>query len=117
MENYICATCGVQYAATETPPEHCPICEDENNLTVNLPDEAIFQFDAGLNPQPGQKWDVSIDVAVAGQRIHVQTIEVVSGRAATELGFRFTMTADFPVMGAMIHDANPISSNSGAAIM
>src|SRR5512138_1485392 len=29
MTNYICATCGVQHAETETPPEHCPICEDE----------------------------------------------------------------------------------------
>src|SRR5215212_273024 len=29
MENYICMTCGVQYAETETPPEHCIICEDE----------------------------------------------------------------------------------------
>ena len=31
MANYICATCGVQYADAETdaPPEHCLICEDE----------------------------------------------------------------------------------------
>ncbi len=29
MPNYMCATCGVQYAATEHPPEHCLICEDE----------------------------------------------------------------------------------------
>ena len=29
MENYICATCGVQYAETDAPPEHCLICEDE----------------------------------------------------------------------------------------
>lgn len=29
MENYICVTCGAQYPATETPPAHCPICEDE----------------------------------------------------------------------------------------
>lgn len=29
MENYICATCGVQHAASEAPPEHCLICEDE----------------------------------------------------------------------------------------
>lgn len=29
MENFICVTCGVQYAETETPPEHCLICEDE----------------------------------------------------------------------------------------
>jgi hypothetical protein len=29
MTLYICATCGVQSAASETPPEACPICEDE----------------------------------------------------------------------------------------
>ena len=28
MTNYICVTCGNQYAATEAPPAHCPICED-----------------------------------------------------------------------------------------
>jgi len=29
MTNYICITCGTQYAATESEPAHCPICEDE----------------------------------------------------------------------------------------
>ncbi len=29
MPNFICATCGVQFAASEAPPAHCPICEDE----------------------------------------------------------------------------------------
>lgn len=29
MENFICVTCGTQYPASEQPPEHCPICEDE----------------------------------------------------------------------------------------
>lgn len=29
MPNFICMTCGVQYAESETPPAHCPICEDE----------------------------------------------------------------------------------------
>ena len=29
MSNFICITCGTQFAATEQPPEHCPICEDE----------------------------------------------------------------------------------------
>ncbi|MCB0000209.1 MAG: hypothetical protein KDE56_30805, partial [Anaerolineales bacterium] len=29
MDNYICVTCGVQFAATNEPPTHCPICEDE----------------------------------------------------------------------------------------
>ena len=29
INNYICITCGVQFAATDDPPAHCPICEDE----------------------------------------------------------------------------------------
>ena len=29
MTHYICVTCGVQLAASEQPPAHCPICEDE----------------------------------------------------------------------------------------
>ncbi len=29
MPAYICLTCGVQYPPADTPPEHCPICEDE----------------------------------------------------------------------------------------
>ena len=27
--HHICATCGVQFAATEEAPQHCPVCEDE----------------------------------------------------------------------------------------
>lgn len=29
MTNYICMTCGTQFAESQTPPAHCPICEDE----------------------------------------------------------------------------------------
>jgi hypothetical protein len=29
MPNYICQTCGTQFAETDGPPLHCPICEDE----------------------------------------------------------------------------------------
>ena len=29
MENYICTTCGTQFAATDQEPDQCPICEDE----------------------------------------------------------------------------------------
>jgi glyoxylase-like metal-dependent hydrolase (beta-lactamase superfamily II) len=28
----ICITCGTQFAASETPPERCPICEDERQF-------------------------------------------------------------------------------------
>ncbi len=40
MPNYICVTCGVQFAPTETPPDGCPICQDERQY---------------LNPK-GQTW-------------------------------------------------------------
>jgi hypothetical protein len=29
MDTFICKTCGTQFPASEKPPEHCPICEDE----------------------------------------------------------------------------------------
>lgn len=29
MNNFICTTCGTQFAETAVPPPHCPICEDE----------------------------------------------------------------------------------------
>jgi glyoxylase-like metal-dependent hydrolase (beta-lactamase superfamily II) len=29
MPNFICSTCGVQYAESVLPPSRCPICEDE----------------------------------------------------------------------------------------
>jgi hypothetical protein len=29
MRCYICATCGVQFAPSDGPPQRCPICEDE----------------------------------------------------------------------------------------
>lgn len=32
MNNYICQTCGTQFAETAVPPEHCPICEDERQF-------------------------------------------------------------------------------------
>ncbi len=35
MPNYLCVTCGVQYAATDAPPVHCLICEDERQY-VNV---------------------------------------------------------------------------------
>ncbi|MEY2489678.1 MAG: hypothetical protein QOC70_1620 [Verrucomicrobiota bacterium] len=29
MNNYICVACGTQFRETDSPPERCPICEDE----------------------------------------------------------------------------------------
>jgi len=29
MPNFICTTCGTQYAESDQPPAACPICQDE----------------------------------------------------------------------------------------
>jgi len=85
-----------------------PLTISVKSVTVNLPDtSASFQFDAGANPQVGQTWTVNIDVPIAGHIIHVQTIELTSGRTPTELGYTFTMTVDPEVQGLGISDANP----------
>jgi len=91
-----------------------PLTITVDALTVNLPDKGTFQFDAGPNPQAGQKWEVDIDVPVGEHVIHVQTIELTAGRTPTELGFTFTMTAAPHVMGASIDDSDPaVQANSG----
>jgi len=51
MPNYICVTCGNQFAETERPPLHCPICEDERQY---------------VNPE-GQAW---ITLAELGRDHH-----------------------------------------------
>jgi glyoxylase-like metal-dependent hydrolase (beta-lactamase superfamily II) len=40
MTHFICATCGVQFAASEAPPASCPVCEDERQYV----------------PESGQRW-------------------------------------------------------------
>ena len=79
----------------------------------NLPGQGTFQFDAGVNPQVGQVWNVNIDVPVAGHIVHVQTIKLVAGGTPTELGFEFAMTSDSEVLCAGISDANPIIAGNG----
>ena len=37
---FLCATCGVQYPASEVPPSRCPVCEDERQYV----------------PASGQQW-------------------------------------------------------------
>jgi hypothetical protein len=34
MPNYICITCGVQYAESALPPERCAVCEDERQYVA-----------------------------------------------------------------------------------
>jgi hypothetical protein len=40
MTHFVCKTCGVQFAASDSPPPRCPICEDERQYV----------------PESGQQW-------------------------------------------------------------
>jgi glyoxylase-like metal-dependent hydrolase (beta-lactamase superfamily II) len=46
MTNYICVTCGTQYARTDSPPDRCSICEDDRQY---------------IGPE-GQKWTTLDDM-------------------------------------------------------
>ncbi len=56
MTSYICVTCGVQFAPVpalpDTPPEHCPICEDERQYVG----------------RDGQKWTTTAELLAGGRR-------------------------------------------------
>ena len=58
MPNYICVTCGVQFAATTNEPDRCPICEDDRQYI-------------GHN---GQQW-TTLDALRADHKNVLRTVE------------------------------------------
>lgn len=58
MPNYICVTCGNQYAAAEQPPPHCFICEDERQY---------------VNPE-GQTW-ITVEALQREHRNVIRSLE------------------------------------------
>jgi hypothetical protein len=58
MPNYICVTCGNQYAAAEQPPPHCLICEDERQY---------------VNPE-GQTW-ITVEALQREHRNVIRSLE------------------------------------------
>lgn len=71
MENYICATCGVQYAASQEPPGECPICEDERQY---------------LRPE-GQQWTTLAKMKEEGYRNRFRSYEPGLTGIGTEPNF------------------------------
>jgi glyoxylase-like metal-dependent hydrolase (beta-lactamase superfamily II) len=47
MQEFVCATCGVQFAASEQPPPECPVCEDPRQWV----------------PEDGQRWTTMPELA------------------------------------------------------
>lgn len=70
MQNYICITCGHQFAESESPPANCPICEDDRQY---------------VNPR-GQSW-TTLDELARGHRNLVKPLETGLTGIATEPRF------------------------------
>jgi hypothetical protein len=63
MPNFICVTCGVQYAESALPPERCAICEDERQYVG----------------WEGQKWTTMPDLRASHtNRLDVEGPELIS---------------------------------------
>jgi glyoxylase-like metal-dependent hydrolase (beta-lactamase superfamily II) len=54
MQAFICRRCGVQYAPTDGPPAHCPICEDERECVA----------------WDGQQWTTVAELIAEGRANH-----------------------------------------------
>jgi hypothetical protein len=63
MPNYICVACGVQYAESVLPPEHCRICEDERQYV----------------PLEGQRWTTLVQLQTSHKNLlDVEGPELIS---------------------------------------
>jgi hypothetical protein len=56
---YVCRTCGVQQAPSESPPANCAICVDERQYV----------------PPQGQRWATLAELRAEGRRVEVRDLE------------------------------------------
>ncbi|MCA9920761.1 MAG: hypothetical protein KC421_00240, partial [Anaerolineales bacterium] len=70
MTNFMCKTCGIQFAATENAPTHCLICEDERQYVG----------------WQGQQWTTLADLQTDHHNI-IKTIEPGLTGIGTHPGF------------------------------
>src|SRR6266508_2058371 len=68
MPAFICRTCGVQYAPSDSPPAACPICEDERQYVG----------------WQGQQWTTLDELRAEGRHNTVQTLEPGLTQIATQ---------------------------------
>ncbi|MCH7745547.1 MAG: MBL fold metallo-hydrolase, partial [Chloroflexi bacterium] len=59
MENFICKTCGVEYAESESPPANCPICDDPRQYVG----------------WEGQQWTTMAELKAAGYKNEIRDEE------------------------------------------
>ena len=59
VENYICKTCGVEFAESDSPPPSCPICQDERQYVG----------------WEGQQWTTMAELQASGYRNEIREHE------------------------------------------
>jgi len=100
---FLCRTCGVQYAPSERPPEHCPICEDERQYV-------------GWN---GQQWTTLAELQAEGRRNTVEELEPgllhVSTRPPVAIGQR-ALIVQTPAGNVMWDCVSMVDDESIAAL-
>lgn len=69
---------------------------------------AVFEFDAGENPQPGQEWAVNQPIQIGGRTITLETI-----RADSRGGYNFSFSGDPDVSGLSLQISGTAALGGG----
>jgi hypothetical protein len=85
-----------------------------DSLSVSLATDASFTFDPGPNPQPGEAWDLGLDLDIRnGHSLHVSTV-TYDLTDDVQAYLRFDMESETGVMYATLLDkAHPLTGIAG----
>ena len=94
--------------AVKTAPMQVPgpLTLSLDAVLVQLPVNASFVFDPGLDPEPGQQWQPDLEVELGERRLIVRSVTVEEGG-----GYSFEMSSDTGIQIAVLSDfEHPIIS-------
>ena len=71
---------GVRYWAYEIPkPVLGPVTITLDQINIGIANISQFKFDAGSNPQPGQKWELNLPIQLGKYQYVMDSVEMVEG--------------------------------------
>ncbi|MBI5297551.1 MAG: hypothetical protein HY869_18890 [Chloroflexi bacterium] len=71
---------GARYWAFEiAKPIHGPLTITLDQVNIAVTDTTRFTFDAGLNPQVGQKWEIDLPIHLRGYEYVIDSVEAIEG--------------------------------------
>lgn len=69
-----------------------------DSVLVGLPGDSSFVFDPGANPEPGQQFQLNLDIPLKENILHILTATVEEG------GYSFEMSSNTGICGASLFD-------------